>query len=106
MRLNQSMLLHWKSFFKGGAAVFSVSSTYLGTEQKYRAEGTQIEISVTQKAEKELKPESSMYSSHLSTPLLKFMRIPDILCKHLMDLVSTPMGYEAGFLNPKWHRQI
>lgn len=40
MRFNLSMLLHWKSFFKGGVAVFSVSSTYLGTEQKYRAEGT------------------------------------------------------------------
>lgn len=30
-----------------------------------------MEISVTQKAEKELKPESSMYSSHLSTPIIK-----------------------------------
>lgn len=40
MRFNLSMLLHWKIFCKGEVAVFSVSSTCLGTEQKYRAEGT------------------------------------------------------------------
>lgn len=65
-----------------------------------------MKISVTQKAEKGLKPESSMCSSHLTTPIIKFVSIPAVLHKHLTDLVSTPMGYGAGFVKPKSHSQI
>lgn len=65
-----------------------------------------MKISVTQKAEKGLKPESSMCSSHLTTPIIKFVSIPAVLHKHLAGLVSTPMGYDAGFVKPKSHSQI
>lgn len=47
-----------------------------------------------------------MCSSHLTTPVIKFVRIPAVLHKHLTGLVSTPMRYDAGFVKPKSHSQI
>lgn len=50
-----------------------------------------MKISVIQKAEKVLKPDSVTRSNHLITFIIRLMRVPAVLHKHLMDLVSIPM---------------
>lgn len=57
-----------------------------------------MKISAIQKVGKGLKRKSATCSNHLIILIIRLTRLPAVPHKHLMDLVSIPMWYEAGSL--------